>query len=69
MKMYNISSSACVHAELLVLSDSLRPVAGEASLSMGFARQDYWSGLPFPPPGDLPNPGIQLTISCISWHW
>ena len=34
MKMYNISSTACVHAELLVLSDSLRPVAGEAPLSM-----------------------------------
>ena len=31
----------------------------EASLSMGFSRQEYWSGLPFPPPGDLPNPGIE----------
>ena len=28
-------------------------------LSMGFSRQKYWSGLPFPPPGDLPNPGIK----------
>jgi len=28
-------------------------------LSMGFSRQEYWSGLPFPPPGDLPNPGIK----------
>ena len=26
---------------------------------MGFSRQEYWSGLPFPPPGDLPNPGIE----------
>ena len=26
---------------------------------MGFSRQEYWSGLPFPPPGDLPNPGIK----------
>ena len=26
---------------------------------MGFPRQEYWSGLPFPPPGDLPNPGIE----------
>ena len=48
-----------MHAELLVLYDSLRPVAGDASLSMGFPRQDYWSGLPFPPPGDLPDPGIK----------
>ena len=28
-------------------------------LSMGFSRQEYWSGLPCPPPGDLPNPGIE----------
>ena len=28
---------------------------------MGFSRQEYWSGLPFPSPGDLPNPGIKLT--------
>ena len=34
-------------------------VACQASLSMGFSRQDYWSGLPFPSPGDLPNPGIE----------
>ena len=30
-----------------------------ASLSMGFSRQEYWSGLPFPSPGDLPDPGIK----------
>ena len=30
-----------------------------ASLSMGFSRQEYWSGLPFPSPGDLPDPGIE----------
>ena len=34
-------------------------VAHRASLSMGFSRQEYWSGLPFPSPGDLPNPGIE----------
>ena len=33
--------------------------ARQAALSMGFSRQEYWSGLPFPPPGDLPNPGIK----------
>ena len=33
--------------------------AHQAPLSMGFSRQEYWSGLPFPPPGDLPNPGIK----------
>ena len=31
-------------------------VAHQAPLSMGFSRQEYWSGLPCPPPGDLPNP-------------
>ena len=36
-----------------------RTVAYQASLSMGFSRQEYWSGLPFPSPGDLPNPGIE----------
>ena len=34
-------------------------VAHQAPLSVGFSRQDYWSGLPFPPPGDLPDPGIE----------
>ena len=34
-------------------------VACQALLSMGFSRQEYWSGLPFPPPGDLPNPGME----------
>ena len=31
-----------------------------APLSLEFSRQEYWSGLPFPPPEDLPNPGIEL---------
>ena len=34
-------------------------VAYQAPLSMGFSRQEYWSGLPFPSPGDLPKPGIE----------
>ena len=34
-------------------------VAYQASQSMGFSRQEYWSGLPFPSPGDLPDPGIE----------
>ena len=42
-------------------------IAHQAPLSMGFSRQEYWSGLPCPPPGDLPNPGIKpvsLTCTC-----
>ena len=34
-------------------------VARQAPLSTGFSRQEYWSGLPFSPPGDLPDPGIK----------
>ena len=34
-------------------------VACQAPPSMGFSRQEYWSGVPFPSPGDLPNPGIK----------
>ena len=38
---------------------TLWTVARQASLSMGFSRQEYWSGLPCPPSGDLPHPGIE----------
>ena len=38
---------------------TLWTVACQAPLSLGFSRQEYWSGLPCPPPGDLPNPGIE----------
>ena len=37
-------------------------VAHQAPLFMGFSRQEYWSGLPFPSPGDLPSPGIEPTF-------
>ena len=40
---------------------TLWTVAHQVPLSMGFSRQEYWSGLPCPSPGDLPNPGIQPT--------
>ena len=38
---------------------TLWTVAHQAPPSMGFSRQEYWGGLPFPSPGDLPNPGIE----------
>ena len=47
-----------------VLSDSLRPAmdcSSQALLFMGFPRQKYWSGLPLPSSGNLPNPGIKPT--------
>ena len=46
-----------------VVSDSVTPwtVAHQALLSVGFTRQEYWSGFPFSPPGDLLDPGIEPT--------
>ena len=46
------------------MSDFATPwtVARQAPLSLGFPRQEYWSGLPFPLPGDLPNPGIEPEV-------
>ena len=38
-------------------------VAHQAPLSMGFPKQEYWTGLPFPSPEDLPNPGDQTHVS------
>ena len=49
-----VQSLSCVH----VIAISLI-VACHAPLSMGFSRQEYWSELPFPSPGDLPRPGIE----------
>ena len=58
-------------AKLLQSCPTLKWVHGvtarQAPLSMGFSRQEYWSELPFPPPGDLPDPGIEptsLNVSC-----
>ena len=47
---------------------TLWSVACQASLSMGFSRQEYWNGLPWPPPGDLSDPGIKH-VSLMSPHW
>ena len=52
----------CVHAKLLSRVQIFATpwtVALQAPLSMGSPRQEYLRGLPFPPPGDLPNPGIE----------
>ena len=48
--------SGFIHVQLFV---TLRTIAHQAPLSRGFFRQEYWSGLPCPPPGDLPDPGIE----------
>ena len=40
--------------------------SGQAPLSMGFSRKEDWSGLPCPPPGDLPDPGTEPKSHCVS---
>ena len=52
---------ACVLSRFsrVQLFATLQTVAHQAPLSVGFSRQEYWSGLPFPSPGDPPNPGIE----------
>ena len=49
-----VKSLSCVH-----LFATLWMIAYQAPPSMGFSKQEYWSGLPFPSPGDLSNPGIK----------
>ena len=52
----------CAHSLSLVqLFAALWTVAHQVPLSMEFSRQEYWNGLPFPSPGDLPIPGIKTT--------
>ena len=53
-----------------IVSDSATPwtVAHQAPLSMEFSRQEYWNGLPFPPPGDVLGPGI-APVSAALLHW
>ena len=53
------SISHCVMLSHVRLFATLWMVARQVPLSMEFSRQEYWSGLPFPTPGDLPNPGIE----------
>ena len=54
--------NACMHVQSLShvrLFVTPWTIACKAPLTMGFSRQEYWSGLPCPPPGDLPDPGIK----------
>ena len=53
------------HAQLFA---TLWTVACLASLPIGFSRQEYWSGLPFPSPGDLPDPGTECSLLGLL-HW
>ena len=68
--MYVKSMCSCMlscfsHVQLFVI---LWTVDCQAPLSMGFSRQEYWSGLPCPPPGNLPHPGTEPASLCLL-HW
>ena len=62
-KTPQFKSCGCVLSHSAVMSNSVTQwtTADQAPLSMGFSRQEHWSGLPCPPPGDLPDPGIEST--------
>ena len=62
-----MASCACVlgHFSCAGLFETLWTIAGQTPPFMGFSRQEYWSGLPCPPPGDLPDPGVE-TVSLMS---
>ena len=49
----------CLVAKLSLTLATPWTIASQAPLSLRFPRQEYWSGLPFPPSGDLPDPGIE----------
>ena len=55
--IYKVKVMSLSHVQLFVTPWT---VAYQDPQSMGFSRQEYWSGLPFPSPGDIPNPGIEL---------
>ena len=65
-----VCTCMCAHAQLLSCVDFSLPhrlyVAYQAPLSMGLCRQEYWSGLACPPPGDLPNPGVELAYLALA---
>ena len=65
IKIYEFKCGGGLVAKSCPTLATLWTVAFQAPLSMGFSRQEYWSGLPCPPPGDPPDPGIK-TMSHMS---
>ena len=63
MLLREVTSLIIVKVKVLVAQSCLTPCdpvdSRQAPLSLGFSRQESWSGLPFPPPGDLRNPGTE----------
>ena len=61
MCIHNTCVCVCEVTSVMSNSVTLWTVAHQAPLSIGFSRREYWSGLPCPPLGDLPDPGIEPT--------
>ena len=59
LSTYLLNVCACAKLLWCVCRNPMDCIAQQASLSVGFSRQEYWTGLPCPPPGDLPDPGIE----------
>ena len=57
---------ACVHAQSCLTLQTPWTLACQAPLSIGFSRKEYWSGLLFTSPGDLPDPGVKSTPSALA---
>ena len=58
----NVNVKSLSHVRLFATA---RTVAHQAPLSMGFPRQEYWTGSPFPSPGDLPDSGMELKFPAL----
>ena len=56
-------------AKLCLTLVTPRTVAHQAPLSIGFPSQEYWSGLPIPPPRDIPHPGVEPEPLCLLSHF
>ena len=72
LRQIKLTSWLCVLSRFshVQLSVTLWTIDCQAPLSMGFCRQEYWSALPFPPLGNLPNPGIDCRChEGIAFHW
>ena len=62
---WNEGWNSCVASKLCLTLATPWTIACQAPQSMEFSRQEYWSGLPFPNQGDLPDPGIKLKFLCL----
>ena len=60
VRKVKVNPLSCAQLSPVRLFTTPWTVACQAPPSMAFSRQEYWSGLPFPSPGDLPNPGVEI---------